>query len=73
MVVQESERQYHHLVESIESEKRSKVKFLLQIFLRLEIFFTFKDALQVEISVLEEKLENTISQMSRDHENEVFD
>ena len=57
MVVQESERQYHHLVESIESEKRSKVKFLLQIFLRLEIFFTFKDALQVEISVLEEKLD----------------
>jgi hypothetical protein len=31
MVVQESEKQYHHLVASVENEKRAKVKIFIYL------------------------------------------
>ena len=74
-MIGESEKQYKQLANALDSEKMIKVCCHQNIFLikKKIIFFStqLKDSLQVEINMLEEKLESKVKCLANDYEQKV--
>ena len=75
-MISESEKQYKQLANALDSEKISKVcqkdcQHICFIINKKNFSTQLKDSLQVEINMLEEKLENKVKCLANDYEQKV--